>query len=67
VLKCIIHIYWITYLDAKLIYYKKLHINTTYNFNINLVYVTCEHQNQRLITPKLATINWVLPKNPHHA
>ncbi len=39
-----------------------LHINTTYIFNINLLYETYEHQNQGLVTPKLVSISLVLPK-----
>jgi len=63
VLKGILHLldYFQTYLDARLIYIKCLNINTTYTFNINLVYETYEHQNQKLFTKTLAPICLVLP------
>jgi len=61
----VFYIYWITFqtlLNVKLIYWKGLHINIIYTFNINLVYETYKNQNQGLITPKLALISLVLPK-----
>jgi hypothetical protein len=57
--------YFQTLLHVKLTYEKGLHINTTYTFNINLVYETYEHQNQGLVTPKLAPISLVLPIKIH--
>jgi hypothetical protein len=48
-----------TLLHVKLTYYKGLHINTTYIFNINLIHETYEHQNQGLITLKLSPISLV--------
>jgi hypothetical protein len=48
--------YFQTYLDIRLIYKKCLHINTTYIFNINLVYQTYEHYKKRLVMKKLAPI-----------
>jgi hypothetical protein len=65
----VFYIYWITFqtlLDVKLIYLKRLHINTTYTFNINLVYQMYEHQNQGLVMPKLAPISLVLPLSHCH-
>jgi hypothetical protein len=38
-----------------------LNINTTHTFNINLVYETYEHQNQRLVTKTFALLCMVLP------
>jgi hypothetical protein len=63
VLKGILYLldYFQILLDVKLTYWKGLHINTTYTFNINLMYETYEHQNQGLVTPKLAPISLVLP------
>jgi hypothetical protein len=66
----VFYIYWITFqtlLNVKLIYLKGLHINILYTFNINLVYETYEHQNQRLIMPKLAPISLVLPLSHCHS
>jgi hypothetical protein len=65
VLKGILYLldYFQFLLDAKLTYYKRLHIKTTYTFNINLVYETYEHQNQGLVTAKLVIISLVLPKD----
>ncbi len=53
--------YFQTYVDARLLYLKCFHINTTLIFNIKLIYETFEHQNQGLVTKKLALIVWFYP------
>jgi hypothetical protein len=55
------YIHWIifqTLLNVKLTYWKGLHINTTYTFNINLIYETYEHQNKDYLCQNWLLLNW---------
>jgi len=63
VLKGILYLldYFQTYVDARLLYLKCFHINTTLIFNIKLIYETFEHQNQGLVTKKIGSYCLVLP------